>query len=126
MLSQPRKSIDKIKKLLTLQQKQVKEQIKSLENDDPVLEDGLAESPESGTDSWAAEMHSRFVSVKNDLMGLSVRITKALTNIRHGTYGKCEMCGKQIELERLEAVPTATLCLVCSKKPQNGRIAQKK
>ncbi len=126
MLHLPQESISKIKKYLIKQQKQLADQIRSLEKDDPVLEDGLAESPESGTESWAAEVHSRFVSVKNDLMDLSKRVTKSLINIRKGTYGKCEMCGKDIEIERIEAIPTATLCMSCSKKPKSTKTAKKK
>ena len=126
MLNLPQESISKIKKYLIKQQKQLADQIRSLEKDDPVLEDGLAESPESGTESWAAEVHSRFVSVKNDLMDLSKRVTKSLINIKKGTYGKCEMCGKDIEIERIEAIPTATLCMSCAKKPKSTKTAKKK
>jgi RNA polymerase-binding transcription factor DksA len=35
----------------------------------------------------------------------------ALRRMDAGTYGKCERCGESIELERLKALPYATLCL---------------
>lgn len=38
-------------------------------------------------------------------------INHALTNIENGTYGKCEQCGKEIPVERLKALPTATHCI---------------
>lgn len=38
-------------------------------------------------------------------------ITKALDAIQDGTYGKCEVCGKEIALQRLEALPTTTYCI---------------
>lgn len=38
-------------------------------------------------------------------------VDKALLAIEKGTYGKCEVCGKDIELDRLEVVPEATLCI---------------
>lgn len=116
MLSLPQKTLDKIKSVLLRQQKNVASQLKSLEKDDPVLSDGLAESPESGTESWAADVHARFVTMKNELSGFSKRIALALASIRRGTYGRCEKCGKEIEAARLEAMPTATLCLSCSRK----------
>lgn len=31
-----------------------------------------------------------------------------------GEYGKCENCGKEIEEERLKAVPEAKLCIKCN------------
>lgn len=38
-------------------------------------------------------------------------IKKALNAIENGTYGKCEVCGKEIALQRLEALPTTTYCI---------------
>ncbi len=40
-----------------------------------------------------------------------VQIDDALRRMDAGTYGLCERCGQPIELERLEALPYATLCL---------------
>ncbi|WP_226670285.1 TraR/DksA C4-type zinc finger protein [Metabacillus litoralis] len=37
-------------------------------------------------------------------------IERALQAIDKGTYGKCEVCGIDIALERLEVIPTATTC----------------
>jgi len=37
-------------------------------------------------------------------------IKYAMEAIENGTYGKCEKCGKDIPLERLEAIPTTTFC----------------
>jgi DnaK suppressor protein len=41
-------------------------------------------------------------------------IDLALTRIEAGSYGRCEGCGKDIPVARLEALPTATTCLPCS------------
>jgi RNA polymerase-binding transcription factor DksA len=43
-------------------------------------------------------------------------INLALDKIREGKYGKCESCGKEIPIERLQAYPAARLCLSCEKK----------
>ncbi|WP_243385949.1 TraR/DksA C4-type zinc finger protein [Bacillus kexueae] len=37
-------------------------------------------------------------------------INAALDRIDNGTYGTCSVCGKEINLERLEALPTAYTC----------------
>ena len=34
----------------------------------------------------------------------------ALRKIDEGTYGRCEVCGKEIEAERLEAMPGTRTC----------------
>lgn len=39
-----------------------------------------------------------------------MKIEKALKAIENGTYGKCEVCGKEIPIERLEALPATTFC----------------
>lgn len=39
------------------------------------------------------------------------KIDAALAAIEGGTYGKCEECGKEIPYERLEAIPTALMCV---------------
>lgn len=41
------------------------------------------------------------------------KIDKTLENIRNDDYGYCEACGIEIGLRRLEARPTATLCIDC-------------
>jgi YteA family regulatory protein len=38
-------------------------------------------------------------------------IDRALTAMENGTYGQCEICGKEIPTERLEALPNTTYCI---------------
>ena len=37
-------------------------------------------------------------------------INRALERMDLGEYGACEVCGKEIEVERLEAIPYTTVC----------------
>ncbi|SIT66068.1 transcriptional regulator, TraR/DksA family [Ectothiorhodosinus mongolicus] len=41
------------------------------------------------------------------------KIDEALSDIDNGDYGYCEACGVEIGIRRLEARPTATLCIDC-------------
>ena len=41
------------------------------------------------------------------------KIDEMLAKIDSGEYGYCEKCGVEIGLSRLEARPTATLCIDC-------------
>lgn len=41
------------------------------------------------------------------------KIDEALARITDGEYGYCEACGVEIGIRRLEARPTATLCIDC-------------
>jgi RNA polymerase-binding transcription factor DksA len=37
-------------------------------------------------------------------------INRALTRMELGEYGSCEVCGKGIEVERLETIPWTSVC----------------
>jgi len=41
------------------------------------------------------------------------KIDEALKSLHDGDYGYCEECGVEIGIRRLEARPTATLCIDC-------------
>ena len=41
------------------------------------------------------------------------KIDETIGKIDSGEYGYCESCGVEIGLKRLEARPTATLCIDC-------------
>jgi RNA polymerase-binding transcription factor DksA len=117
MLNLPRETIKRLRSMLVRQQKSVESQLKEIEKDDPITNTDLApEASESGTDSWMAEVHGRISTIRDDLTGLLLKIRTSLSKLKKGTYGKCENCGKNIEENRLKALPTATLCLTCSKK----------
>jgi DnaK suppressor protein len=44
------------------------------------------------------------------------QILRALERISLGSYGTCQQCGEAIPLARLEALPHAEYCVVCSTK----------
>jgi DnaK suppressor protein len=41
-------------------------------------------------------------------------IERALVKIDDGSYGMCDACGNEIGVDRLEALPAATRCVVCA------------
>ncbi|MGB4467631.1 MAG: RNA polymerase-binding protein DksA [Azovibrio sp.] len=41
------------------------------------------------------------------------KIDETLSRINSGDYGYCDKCGVEIGIKRLEARPTATLCIDC-------------
>jgi DnaK suppressor protein len=46
------------------------------------------------------------------------KINEALKRMDEGTFGECDECGEDIELRRLEARPTATLCVSCKEEQE--------
>jgi RNA polymerase-binding transcription factor DksA len=42
-------------------------------------------------------------------------IDAALFRLARGTFGACELCGRQLAGHRLAAIPTTRLCLLCER-----------
>ena len=45
-------------------------------------------------------------------------VEDALRRITDGAYGRCRSCGTAIDLARLKAQPTASLCLSCQERAE--------
>lgn len=121
MLNFPKKTLLFIKSHLLRQQKEVDKNLKEVTQDDPVMGPSLAESSEPGTDSYIADTHAKTLVLGNQLKAAKTGIKTALLKIKKGTYGKCEKCGKHIEVGRLMIMPTAQYCVFCSKNNSKKR-----
>ena len=54
---------------------------------------------------------SRDLSIAEDLAAQLTEIDHAMDRLDHGTYGRCEACGREIGADRLTARPAARFCL---------------
>lgn len=63
---------------------------------------------DSGTEVFDRE---EVLSVRQSVEAELDDIDRALAKLDDGTYGKCEICGKDIGAERLEAFPAARFCV---------------
>jgi DnaK suppressor protein len=68
---------------------------------------------DQGTD--AMEREKAFLFASRDEKYLK-QIKAAYQRIEEGTFGICRSCQKAISKERLEAVPTTTICFDCKSK----------
>ena len=50
------------------------------------------------------------------------KVNEALKRIEDGSFGLCDECGEDIELRRLEARPTATLCVSCKEEQERKEV----
>lgn len=82
-----------------------------------VVDEGFADSAQ------ATAERSELMAVGEQQESFHKEVVAALARIDDGSYGRCENCGGQIPDERLEAVPTATLCVAC-KQAANGASAR--
>ncbi|MDQ3732689.1 MAG: TraR/DksA C4-type zinc finger protein, partial [Actinomycetota bacterium] len=58
------------------------------------------------------------MSLANNRLDLITQIEHALVRIADGSYGRCESCGQVIAKARLQAFPSATLCLTCKQREE--------
>lgn len=59
------------------------------------------------------EEHALELRVRDRERKLIKKIDETLGRIESGDYGFCDKCGVEIGIKRLEARPTATLCIDC-------------
>jgi RNA polymerase-binding protein DksA len=58
------------------------------------------------------------LGLEEDAEELLAAIDGALRRLDAGTYGICERCGAEIGVERLRAMPYATLCIDCKRREE--------
>jgi DnaK suppressor protein len=59
---------------------------------------------------------SQRTAVLADVRAELADVERALARIADGSYGICANCGKRITVARLDARPTATLCIDCARR----------
>jgi DnaK suppressor protein len=65
---------------------------------------------DQGSATFERELDMTFE--ENDRTALEA-VRRAISRIEDGTYGTCAKCSAEIPAGRLEAMPTATLCIKC-------------
>lgn len=74
------------------------------------FDEGFADSAQATSEL------SELIAHVEQLHSTHSEVVAALTRLDEGGYGVCESCGDRIASERLEALPTARLCLACKQK----------
>ena len=113
--------------------KQLKETAARVQNDAQAVDEqartqtggqadgGLSSAPlhlgDLGTETFLQELNSTLLENERYLLNETLA---ALRRLDTGTFGRCENCGKQIPLERLEALPATRHCTQCAAALQPG------
>ena len=67
--------------------------------------------PEGHTIAWERQQVAALLeAARRHLAELDL----AIRRVEGGDYGRCEVCGRPISDERLEAIPTASTCVSCA------------
>jgi DnaK suppressor protein len=80
---------------------------------------GGADQPrDEGDHAQASERQDLSFMTRERLAARINRLTIALERVMDGTYGRCELCGRDIERPRLEALPEAVTCRDCQERSE--------
>jgi len=87
-----------------------------------VLKYELEADPEEGDpDLYERE---KILALVRNLEEKLYDLSHALESMDDGSYGKCEVCGRDIGRERLEALPYTTYCVNCKALVEKGIVAR--
>lgn len=70
---------------------------------------------DAGTKTFEREQE---MSLANNRLELLTQTRRAISQLDAGTYGRCESCGNPIAKARLQAYPSATLCVTCKQREE--------
>lgn len=117
IITELKKKLEKEKALLE------KDLLKFADKDKKIPDDYDARFPHFGERSSAPDEDAQEVETYENLLAvehaLEIRlkeVNEALEKIKNDNYGQCEICQKDIQLERLKANPAAKTCINCHKK----------
>lgn len=109
------------KQLLLDEKKRIEDILKSMESNHPGSMEKYGYEL-SSYDNHPADLGTEMFMMEHD-MGLKNKnndtifeIEKSLIDIEEGNFGICNVCGKEIENERLELIPYTKICFECSQK----------
>jgi DnaK suppressor protein len=77
------------------------------------MQDEAANFPDPNDRATQESEFSMELRARDRERKLIKKIDEALMNLENEEYGYCEACGVEIGIRRLEARPTATLCIDC-------------
>ncbi len=77
------------------------------------MQDDAANFPDPSDRATQEEEFTLELRTRDRERRLIKKIEESLEDLDKGEYGFCESCGSEIGIRRLEARPTATLCIDC-------------
>jgi RNA polymerase-binding transcription factor DksA len=117
----PNDLVNEIRKNLEAEKKSSANQIDELTKQDPFSDpDRLNDNAASDTDAAEESDHDRVSAQIEELKKKISEIDEALERIENGKYGICKICNNMIDTDRLNILPSTTLCLNCEKTKANS------
>lgn len=110
-ISFPRHLLDPVGNFLHDRLKFLEKKKKEVEADDPFKNvDRISDNASPDTEAEEQFGHAKSEAFRKELDRKIIQTRKALSRVKIGRYGVCEVCGNMIDTERLMIYPEATLC----------------
>lgn len=106
--------LDQISQRLLLESAAIDRQLAEYGVESGAIDVGLGEG--FADSAHATAERSQALSMVDQLQTARAQVERALERIQEGSYTRCESCGDEIPLERLQAIPTTTLCIACKQR----------
>ncbi len=92
----------------------------SLQSSDGDLSSYSYHMADQGTDAMEREKQFLMASKEGRYLW---HLNEALRRLYNApdNFGKCHQCGKELDFERLDALPHARLCISCKEKEEDGK-----
>ncbi|MCJ7604923.1 MAG: TraR/DksA family transcriptional regulator [Dehalococcoidales bacterium] len=105
----------KQRELLEQEKQRLSDEMEQMHNEASTSEERREGSPFGKREEEATETLEleKRLALENRVRQEMAAIDHTLEKIEKGTYGVCDNCGKPIAIERLEALPQASLCIEC-------------
>ena len=114
-------AFEEIRKRLEEEHASLRDQIESLVADNQGQQDDYGVGNHLADDATEVFTRERNIALRHNAEDLLVQVEAALRRLSEGVYGVCARCGREIATERLEALPSATLCITCQAEVERGR-----
>ncbi len=108
---------EQLKAALLAEQAALSEEVAQL--DSVIKEEGVGYSTHPADEATNAFDQARDLAVQVNAEQTLKLVNEALERFELGTYGLCVDCGQEIDAARLEAIPSAPLCLNCQAKREH-------
>ena len=112
-----KKDNERVEKILLDKQKADNSKLSELfRQSQTVVETGIAQ--DEGDKAESSYTKEFLLSLSDSERKKLKLIEEALRRIKECTYGKCQMCGKDIGMKRLSVVPWTPYCFHCQEKEE--------
>jgi DnaK suppressor protein len=114
---------DRIRRRLEAERAELEGQIDALSISNEDQQTDYGSGHHYGDDATELTLREQNMALRSNAADLISQIDAALTRLDSGEYGSCARCGREINPERLEAKPYATLCIDCQSLMEQERAA---